>query len=98
MARTAIPWQDITKWKRKEATAMRTTLQRFIGLIKFSNISSYDFADYIFPYKKLLQKDLVNDLVIFYMTPNRQHMIEPSRKPKPTCGSVLIGSRQFAIF
>src|SRR5581483_583654 len=49
---------------------MEGTLHNFIPLIRFYQISSEDFHNKIYPLKELLPKDLVNNLLIFYLVLN----------------------------
>ena len=54
---------------------MERTLHRYISLVRFNHISSENFLDKIYPLKELLPKDLVNDLLKFYITPNKKTII-----------------------
>ncbi|EXX76733.1 hypothetical protein RirG_030400 [Rhizophagus irregularis DAOM 197198w] len=95
--------KDITKWNKEDITIMERTLHGFIPLVRFYHISSDDFLDKIYPFKKLLPKDLAKDLVKFYIAPNRKPNIveiQPPRISKHICDydSILIKNHHFAVF
>src|ERR1051325_4607648 len=73
---------------------MEKTLRRFVPLIKFYHIKSKDFLDKVYPLKKLLPDDLINDLMIFHIAPDRKLDIQPPRK----FDSTLIKRKHFAVF
>ena len=79
---------------------MGRTLHRFIPLIRLYQISSEDFLEKVYPLRELLPKDLVNNLLTFYLAPNKKLNvdIQPARKPKFVHESILIESNHFAIF
>jgi hypothetical protein len=63
---------DIEKLNKEEITAMERTLQRFISLIRFYHISSEDFYSKVYLFKKLLSKNLINDMLKFHLVPNKK--------------------------
>jgi len=91
---------DNTKWSKEKVTIMKRTLHRYIPLIRFYYISPEDFLGKVYPLKKLLPKDLVDNLLTFHITPNKKSDIDkrPPRKQKFFCDSILIESQHFAIF
>ncbi|RIA86380.1 hypothetical protein C1645_740878 [Glomus cerebriforme] len=93
--------QDTTKWSKENITIMERTLHGFIPLIRFYHISSEDFINKVYPLKKLLPEDLVDDLVKFHITPNTKpdiDNIQPSRQSKSIYDSILIDRQYFSIF
>src|ERR1051325_8522478 len=86
--------RDIKSWNSEETTIMERTLRRFVPLIKFYLIESEDFLDKVYPLKKSLPEDLINDLIIFHIVPNRKLDIQSPRK----YGSTLIQRKHFAVF
>jgi hypothetical protein len=89
---------DIKEWNKEEITTMKRTLQRFIPLIRFYHISSEDFHLKVYPFKALLYEDLINNILAFYMTPNKKldTGIQPPRDPK--YDTLIVKPRHFAIF
>src|SRR3984957_17058191 len=55
--------QDVKKWNKEENTIMERTLHRFIPLIRFYQIPSEDFLLKIYPFKLLLPKDLIINIL-----------------------------------
>ncbi|GBC02967.1 hypothetical protein RclHR1_04900010 [Rhizophagus clarus] len=88
---------DVEKWNKEEVTILERTLQKFIPLIRFHHISSEDFHLEVYPFKVLLPEDLINNLLSFYMTPNKfNDNIQIPRKPK--YDTVIVKPQHFAIF
>ncbi|RGB42626.1 hypothetical protein C1646_662044 [Rhizophagus diaphanus] len=87
--------KDVTKWNKEEVTIMERTLHRYIPLIRFYHISSEDFHDKVFPYKKILPKDLINNLFTFYLVPNRKTNI--NMRPYKH-DSIIVDFQHFALF
>ncbi|GBC17675.2 BTB/POZ domain-containing protein [Rhizophagus irregularis DAOM 181602=DAOM 197198] len=92
--------QDPTQWNKEEITIMERTIHRFIPLIRFNHISSEDFVIKVYPFKKIIPKNLINNMLIFNMAPNKQLNIDMQspRKPKFIYDSVIIEDQHFAIF
>ncbi|RIA81365.1 BTB/POZ protein [Glomus cerebriforme] len=88
--------QDSTKWSKDEITIMERTLHEFIPLIRFYHISSDDFLDKIFPLKKLLPEDLVDDLLKFHIAPNRKPNVNNIQPPRLEVGTSF-GHRDSSI-
>src|SRR6266496_5600825 len=51
---------------------MKNTLQDFLPLIRFFNLSSKDFLQKVRPYKKLLKRQLYEELLKSYMDPDSE--------------------------
>jgi hypothetical protein len=92
--------QDPTQWNKEEITIMGRAIHRFIPLIRFNHISSEDFILKVYPFKKILPKDLINNMLIFNMAPNKQLNVnmQSPRKPKFIYDSVIIEPQHFAFF
>ncbi|EXX77646.1 BTB/POZ domain-containing protein [Rhizophagus irregularis DAOM 181602=DAOM 197198] len=90
--------QDVNKWNKEEIEIMKSTLRRFIPLIRFNNISSEDFYYKLYPYKVILTEDLTENILAFHMMPNKElfNGIRPLRKPKYDTN--IVTSRHFSIF
>ncbi|GES85051.1 BTB/POZ domain-containing protein [Rhizophagus clarus] len=76
--------QDVNKWDKEEIVIMERTIHRFIPLIRFYHISSTDFITKVYPFKEIMPKDLINNILLFHMSPQVQLYfdIESPRKPK----------------
>ncbi|GBC03110.1 hypothetical protein RclHR1_00050018 [Rhizophagus clarus] len=94
--------KDVTKWNKEEVIIMERALHRYIHLIRFYHISSEDFHDKVYPLKEILPKDLINNLLTFYLVPNRETNIDKQlprqSKSKSKYDSVIIDFRHFALF
>jgi hypothetical protein len=75
--------QDVTKLNQENFNQFQRILYKFIPLIRFYEISSDDYFSKVKPYKKILSKELRDDILKFHMvsgyTPT--HKISP-RYPK----------------
>jgi hypothetical protein len=75
--------QDVNKWNQENFNHFQRILYKFIPLIRFYEISSDDYFNKVKPYKKILSKELRDDILKFHMvsgyTPT--HKISP-RYPK----------------
>jgi len=76
--------QDVTKWNKDEFTIMERVLSRFIPLIRFYHITPENFLYKVYPFKDLLPKDLVIDILASHMIPNRKSNVNtlPPRRTK----------------
>jgi len=57
-------------WSSEDVTKIRAITSDYIQHIRFFNISSEDFQEKIFPYDKLLTKELQRDIVSYHMNKN----------------------------
>jgi hypothetical protein len=91
---------DVKKWDKEEITIMERTLHKFIPLIRFYHIDSEDFFLRVYPFKILIPEDMIDNVFAFHMAPSKKSNlnIQPPRKPKQICDSVIVGSQHFAIF
>src|SRR3954454_20644183 len=64
--------QDAEKWNKEDIMVMERTIQRFIPLIRFYDISPDDFISKVYPYKGILPDDLVKNVFTFHMVPNKK--------------------------
>ncbi|RHZ58647.1 hypothetical protein Glove_372g29 [Diversispora epigaea] len=63
--------EKLEEWSAENFTTLKTTLQQCLPLIRYFHISNLDAMDKIKPYKKILDKQLWDDL--------KQHLILPDR-------------------
>ncbi|GBC03015.1 hypothetical protein RclHR1_04930012 [Rhizophagus clarus] len=89
--------QDVKKWNKEEIAIMERTIHRFIPLIRFYHISSGDFIAKVYPFKKMIPEDLIDNVLAFHMSQDKQLNID---KPPRRCfyGSIIINKKHFAIF
>src|SRR6266542_4715251 len=90
--------QDINKWSQNEFTVMERRLGRFISLIRFYYISSEDFLLKVYPFKELIPKDLISNILAYNMAPNNRQNIDMQPHQKLKYDSTLIKSLYFDIF
>ena len=85
--------------KQKDYKALKETLNKFIPLIRFSDISSTDLIDHVSPFKEIIPNDIYEEVEKFYIknTLPKKTIILPPRvgvelkliKPKLT--SIIAG-------
>ncbi|RHZ58574.1 hypothetical protein Glove_372g33 [Diversispora epigaea] len=63
--------KKLEEWSARNFTTLKTTLQQCLPLIRYFHISNSDVMDKIKPYKKILDKQLWDDM--------KQHLILPDR-------------------
>ncbi|CAG8670582.1 8909_t:CDS:1, partial [Funneliformis mosseae] len=57
---------DIAKWDQENFEALKETLNQFIPLIQFTEISPADFFDKVHPYKAIISSQKYEKIVEFY--------------------------------
>ncbi|GES93589.1 BTB/POZ protein [Rhizophagus clarus] len=79
---TLIP--DPNNWSDENFITMRNTLQHCLPLVRFFCLSPKEFSQKVRPYQKLLDQQLYNDLLNFYLEPDSvsSHNIQRPRKVK----------------
>ncbi|RHZ76574.1 hypothetical protein Glove_196g25 [Diversispora epigaea] len=58
---------DLKEWNKENFTTLKTTLQQCLPLIRYFHISGTDFLKKIKPYKKILDKQLWEDLTQYFI-------------------------------
>jgi hypothetical protein len=61
---------DPITWTDDDFETMKITLQKCIPLVRFFHLSSREFSYKVRPYRKLLNNQLYNDLLNFYLDPD----------------------------
>uniref|UniRef100_U9UKJ9 BTB domain-containing protein n=1 Tax=Rhizophagus irregularis (strain DAOM 181602 / DAOM 197198 / MUCL 43194) TaxID=747089 RepID=U9UKJ9_RHIID len=89
--------KDVKKWNKEEIVIMDRTIHGFIPLIRFYNISSADFITKVYPFKKILPKDLVNNILVFHMAPDKQLNIKIQSPRKRKFDSINLHSTEPTI-
>ncbi|RGB39478.1 hypothetical protein C1646_754430 [Rhizophagus diaphanus] len=89
---------DNFKLSSEDIANFKNTTKEFIPLIRFYDISRKDFYLKVYPYKDLLPKDLLNDILRYHMVPDSTPMLnfKPSRDRKHK--SILIDNNVFMRF
>ncbi|EXX76177.1 hypothetical protein RirG_035530 [Rhizophagus irregularis DAOM 197198w] len=90
---------DPTKWTKEDIIKIEKELCQFIPLIRFYDIKPEDFFYKVYCYKEILPKDLIHDLLEFYIVPNIKPKtnLTPSRDPDLK-DSTLIKSSHISLF
>ncbi|GBC27186.2 carbohydrate-binding module family 13 protein [Rhizophagus irregularis DAOM 181602=DAOM 197198] len=69
---------DPTSYSRNDFNALKNTLQQCIPFIKFHNLTSKEFSKKVLPYKKILPKDLYNELLDDFLNNDRKPIKKPT--------------------
>src|ERR1044072_1901405 len=67
---------DITSFSKEDFNTLKDTLQQCIPFIRFYNLTSREFMDKVYPYKKILPKELREDLLKTFLS-----LLDPDSKP-----------------
>ncbi|RHZ44219.1 hypothetical protein Glove_750g44 [Diversispora epigaea] len=73
--------EKLEEWSDENFTNLKTTLQQCLPLIRYFHISNLGLMDKVKPYKKILDKQLWNDLIQHFIIPDRpvESIILPPR-------------------
>ena len=58
---------DPASFSKEDFNALKKTLQQCIPFVKFHNLTSKEFMDKVYPYKKVLPKELREDLFKLFL-------------------------------
>ena len=94
--------KDDSAWSSEDLSNVKQTIQEYIPLIRFYDISKEDFFLKVYPYKDLLPQELLNDVLRYHMVPNSVPMfnVKPSRSgsyQKPD-SAILVNYDVFKLF
>ncbi|RHZ81607.1 hypothetical protein Glove_117g386 [Diversispora epigaea] len=72
---------NLKEWSKENFEALKITLQRCLPLIRYFHIPDEDIWEKVKPYKKILSKQLWNDLIQHHMSPNKpvKSLVLPAR-------------------
>jgi hypothetical protein len=59
---------DPTNFSKDDFNTLKNSLQQCIPIIKFHNLTSEEFSEKVFPYKKILPKELYKDLLNYFLS------------------------------
>ncbi|PKY52595.1 hypothetical protein RhiirA4_497046 [Rhizophagus irregularis] len=90
--------KKVTQWSVQEIECFKKTLKPFIPFIRFFQISSSKYFDYVYEFSKVLPEELVNKLLEYYLKGNlpTNYLLLPLRKVR-TIDSDFITSEQAEI-
>jgi hypothetical protein len=77
---------DPSNYSKNDFIILKNTLQNFIPFIKFFNLTSKEYLDKVYPYKKIIPKDLRENLF-------RHFMSQPNNNPEPKIITKEINSK-----
>ncbi|RGB27482.1 hypothetical protein C1646_769046 [Rhizophagus diaphanus] len=66
---------ELSTYSINDFDTLKNTLQQIIPLIKFHNMTPNEFADKVYPYKKIIPKELLDKLI-------KDFIIQPNNKPE----------------
>ncbi|GES79165.1 BTB/POZ domain-containing protein [Rhizophagus clarus] len=78
---------------------MERTIHKFIPFIRFYHMTSEDFLSKVYPFKVLIPKDMIDNLLAFHMKSDEKlnTNIIPPRSPE--YDSILVNNKHyFALF
>src|SRR5207244_7671982 len=70
---------DPSNYSKEDFNALKNTLQQCIPFIRFYNLTSKEFLDKVYPYKKVLPKELRDDLFKCFLNSD----FKPNDKSRP---------------
>ncbi|RHZ78381.1 hypothetical protein Glove_165g127 [Diversispora epigaea] len=72
---------DLEEWSDENFKALKITLQQFLPLIRYFHIPGEDIWKNVKPYKKILEEQLWDDLIQYFMFPNQtiKSLVLPAR-------------------
>jgi hypothetical protein len=69
---------DPSSYSNEDFNSLKNTLRQFIPLIKFTEFTSKEFLNKVYSYKKIIPKDLRENLIKYFL----DHDCEPKKKPE----------------
>jgi hypothetical protein len=63
---------DPSNYLKDDFNTLKNTLQQCIPFIKFYNLTSDEFLTNVYPYKKIIPKELRENLLKYFLNPNNQ--------------------------
>ena len=68
---------DPSSYSKDDFNALKNTLQQCIPFIRFYNLTSKEFFNKVYPYKKIIPKELRENLIKYFIH-------QPNNNPEPT--------------
>lgn len=94
MAQSFLLDLDISKWSKDDFLNLQETLKDLIPLIRFSELSTDEYYDKIFPFRDILPLTLKNDLITFRESKYLPDSMLPPRNPIISIDSNIILPQQ----
>ncbi|EXX78191.1 uncharacterized protein OCT59_014010 [Rhizophagus irregularis] len=69
---------DPSNYSDDDFNTLKIILQKFIPFIRFYNLTSEEFSEKVYPYKKVFSEEFCEDLVKYFLNPNK-----PKDKSRP---------------
>ncbi|GES99134.1 carbohydrate-binding module family 13 protein [Rhizophagus clarus] len=82
---------DPTNFSKEDFKTLESNIRQCIPFIRFHNLSSEEFSDKVLPYRKILPKELYEDLLKYFMNPNNNQSVKKS-KPRVSTKEINIDS------
>ncbi|GBC27222.2 BTB/POZ protein [Rhizophagus irregularis DAOM 181602=DAOM 197198] len=73
---------DPADFSKEEFNVLKNTLQHFIPLIRFHDLTSKEFSKKVIPYKKILPKELRSDLLKYFLDNNDDKTLIKKSEPR----------------
>ncbi|CAG8499920.1 1110_t:CDS:2 [Ambispora gerdemannii] len=88
---------DVADWSDEQSEAMKNTLARALPLIRYFEISSEQFSEFVLPYQQILPNHLAHSIIRYHLAPNQPlaENIMPARRGN--INSKIISSKQAAL-
>jgi hypothetical protein len=67
---------DPSNYSKNDFNTLKNTLQQFIPLIKFFNLNHKEFLNKVYPYKKIIPKDLRESLIKHFIDQPNNKLVE----------------------
>ncbi|GES96409.1 BTB/POZ protein [Rhizophagus clarus] len=99
-------WENVVKWglaqnpglssdpsiySKEDFSSLKNTLQKCIPFIRFYNLTSKEFLDYVLPYREILPEELYMDLLKTFLSLNPNS--KPTHKSSPRIPPPLLPHR-----
>src|SRR6185369_1535872 len=81
--------KDISEWKKEDFIKLKNIIKDFIPLIRFDQITSDDFAVKILPFKKVFDKEVYKELLLYYLNDTWKPKLIPQKGPRTGAGKLL---------
>jgi hypothetical protein len=73
---------DLMNYSKEDFNILKNTLQTCVPFIRFYNLTSKEFADKVFPYKRVLPKKLRKEVLLSYLDPDNKKGESKPRIPR----------------
>src|SRR5947208_15774838 len=81
--------KDIEEWKNEDFIKLKNIIKDFIPLIRFNQITSNDFSHKILPFKRVFDKEVYNEIHLYYLSGTWQPRLLPQKGSRTGAGKLL---------